>query len=109
MSRKILLLGAAGGAGLLFAIIIAIISIPTAAQTGMNTTGNGTDMSEQSPSFLFKLYRKYHDYDNGIFTVRAGGGGPVGPLTWFFPRTAEINAGETVTWINPASVGEPHT
>jgi plastocyanin len=120
ISRRIVLLGVAIAAGLLFAIVGAV-SIPTAAQSGMNgsmeasqggmnMTDKGSGMSnEQSPSFLYKLYKKYHKYENGVFTVRAGGGGAVAPLTWFFPRVAEIKVGETVTWISPTSVGEPHT
>ena len=31
------------------------------------------------------------------------------PLAVFSPQTAEINAGESVTWINPTKVAEPHT
>jgi len=100
VNRTIVLLGAAVAAGLLFAVI-GIVSIPIAAQTGM---GN-----DQSPSFLYKLDSKYRKYENGIFTVRAGGGAAVAPMTWFFPRIAEINVGETVSWINPTAVGEPHT
>jgi len=30
-------------------------------------------------------------------------------MTWYFPRVAEINVGETVEWSNPTLVGEPHT
>ena len=31
------------------------------------------------------------------------------PLTWFFPRNAEIKVGETAVRYNPTSVAEPHT
>src|SRR5919108_4231277 len=31
------------------------------------------------------------------------------PLAVFSPQTIEINAGESVTWTNPAKVAEPHT
>jgi plastocyanin len=31
------------------------------------------------------------------------------PLAVFSPQTVEINAGESVTWTNPATVAEPHT
>lgn len=113
IGRKIVLLGVAiAAAGLLFAIVAAV-SVPSAAQPGMNVTDTSSSSSsvnnEQSTSFLYKLYRKYHDYENGVLTVRAGGGSAVAPLTWFFPRDAEINVGETVTWISPTTVGEPHT
>src|SRR5689334_8499710 len=105
-NRRTFLLGAAVAAGLLFAIVGAL-SIPIAAQAGgMNMTQTGDNMN-QSPSFLYKLDSKYHKYENGVFTVRAGGGGHIAPTTWFFPRVAEIKVGETVTWINPTQVGEP--
>lgn len=52
---------------------------------------------------------KYRDYENGVFKVMAGAGGPVAPLTKFFPSVAEIKVGETVTWYNPTRVSEPHT
>ena len=42
-------------------------------------------------------------------TVEAGGGGPETVVTWFNPQNVTINAGETVIWINPTVVGEPHT
>jgi plastocyanin len=105
-SRKLFLLGVAVAAGLLSAIV-GLTIVPSAAQTG--TTPDSSIGDNQRPSFLFTLYKKYHEYENGVFTVRAGGGGPVAPMTWFFPRVAEIKAGETVTWINPTTVGEPHT
>jgi plastocyanin len=41
--------------------------------------------------------------------VDAGGGGPESVVTWFTPQNVTINAGETVVWINPTVVGEPHT
>lgn len=62
-----------------------------------------------SPSWLFKLNKKYSGYEDGAVKIRTGVGGPVAPLTWFFPRSVEVKAGETVTWYNPTSVGEPHT
>jgi plastocyanin len=41
--------------------------------------------------------------------VEAGGGGPISVVTWFNPQNISISVGETVTWINPTVVGEPHT
>lgn len=40
-------------------------------------------------------------------TVNAGGNGS----NWdkFIPQNTNINAGESLTWINPMQVGEPHT
>src|SRR5690242_15446145 len=41
--------------------------------------------------------------------VHAGGGNSTGPLTVFVPENIQIKSGESVTWDNPTSVGEPHT
>jgi len=46
---------------------------------------------------------------NGTRTVAVGGGGPVSVVTWFIPQNVSIRAGETVTWVNPSLVSEPHT
>ena len=46
---------------------------------------------------------------NDTRTVVAGGGGPVSVVTWFVPQNISISAGETVTWVNPSLVSEPHT
>jgi plastocyanin len=137
MIGKIVLLGTTVAVGLLFATF-AILSQYSAAQTagydnskkaplvkdssmGQNmretgvTNGNNIMMKDNnnnssgSPGFLFKLENKYHKYENGVFIVRAGGGAAIAPLTWFFPKHAEIKAGETVMWVNPTRVGEPHT
>lgn len=71
----------------------------------------GAQQSEQDdrPSWIYKLNKKYSEYEDGTLKVRAGAGGGVAPLTWFFPKDAEIKVGETVVWYNPTSVGEPHT
>jgi plastocyanin len=41
--------------------------------------------------------------------VHSGGGNSTGPLTVFIPENIQIKNGESVTWDNPTSVGEPHT
>lgn len=41
--------------------------------------------------------------------VEAGGGNATVALNRFSPQTVEINAGESVTWLNPTQVPEPHT
>ena len=46
---------------------------------------------------------------NDTRTVAVGGGGPVSVVTWFVPQNISISAGETVKWINPSIVSEPHT
>jgi plastocyanin len=53
--------------------------------------------------------RQYMDYQDGVFKVRAGAGGPTAPLTAYFPQVAYIKSGESVVWYNPTNVGEPHT
>lgn len=30
-------------------------------------------------------------------------------MTWFVPQNVSISAGETVAWVNPTVVAEPHT
>jgi plastocyanin len=41
--------------------------------------------------------------------VMAGGGNGNVILDQFFPKDIQINAGQSVTWTNPTTVGEPHT
>ena len=41
--------------------------------------------------------------------VAAGGGNDTGPLTLFLPSKVDIKTGQSVTWYNPTTVGEPHT
>lgn len=65
--------------------------------------------SEMGTAKSVATNRKFVDYKDGIFKVRAGAGGPTAPLTAFFPQTAHIKVGETVVWYNPTNVGEPHT
>ena len=42
-------------------------------------------------------------------TVHAGGGNSTAPLTVFVPQQIEVSVGQSVTWDNPSTVGEPHT
>jgi plastocyanin len=113
MKNRSLILGAAIAAGLLFATIGSLSMANTAAQPGGNMQqgqGQGS-MNENSerPSVQYQLNKKYHDYKDGIFRVRTGGGSSVAPLTLFFPSHAEIKVGETVVFYNPTRVSEPHT
>ncbi|HKZ62097.1 MAG TPA: hypothetical protein VJZ68_06765 [Nitrososphaera sp.] len=72
--------------------------------------GNVTSGEEsEKPSFVYTLNRKFMDYKDGVFKVRAGAGGHVAPMTLFFPSHAEIKVGETVVFYNPTHVSEPHT
>ncbi|HEX2615423.1 MAG TPA: plastocyanin/azurin family copper-binding protein [Nitrososphaera sp.] len=99
MVNYLILSGAIAAAALLIAVVG--VSLNAAAQQGSDNS--------QSPAFVYKQDNKYYNYENGVFHVRAGGGGAISPLTWYFPRVAEIKVGETVTWTNPTQVGEPHT
>lgn len=48
--------------------------------------------------------------NNGILhKIQAGGGNSTAPLTTFLPRNMQINVGESITWDNPSTVGEPHS
>jgi plastocyanin len=113
MNNRNVMFGAAIAAGLLFATIGSLSMANTAAQPAGNMQqgqGQGS-MNENSerPSVQYQLNNKYHDYKDGIFRVRTGGGSHVAPLTLFFPSHAEIKAGETVVFFNPTRVSEPHT
>lgn len=44
-----------------------------------------------------------------ITNVEAGGGNASMSLSSFSPQIVEINAGDSVKWINPTQVPEPHT
>ena len=46
---------------------------------------------------------------NSKVMVHAGGGNNSSPLTAFVPQQVQINIGQSVTWDNPSTVGEPHT
>ena len=99
MEKRFAILGIALAAGLALAVVG--FSFNAAAQQDQAADG--------SPAYLYKLNQRYNDYEDGVLKVRAGVGGAVAPLTWFFPRDADIKVGETVEWYNPTTVAEPHT
>jgi plastocyanin len=101
MEKRFVIAGIALAAGLIFAALGTLSFSATAQQD---------QAGSESPAYLYKLNQKYDgDYDDGVLTVRVGAGGAVAPLTWFFPKNANIKVGETVEWYNPTSVAEPHT
>lgn len=101
MKKYFVILGIALAAGL---VLAALGTFSLGATAQQDQAGN------ESPGFLYKLNKKYDgDYKDGVLKVRAGTGGAISPLTWFFPRNADIKVGETVVWYNPTSVAEPHT
>ncbi|NOJ30551.1 MAG: hypothetical protein DA329_00205 [Candidatus Nitrosocosmicus sp.] len=77
--------------GLTLVTILAILSvdgIPT--KVALASTSNQTQESEP-------------------VKIAAGGGNGTAPLTAFIPENVEVRVGQTVTWYNPTTVGEPHT
>ena len=115
MTKRIVLLGAAVAAGLLVAIIgsLSVTNATVQNETSIaQTQGQGNmTMGEETekPSFVYRLNKKFMDYNDGVFKVRTGAGGHIAPMTLFFPSHAEIKVGETVTFYNPTHVSEPHT
>jgi len=57
----------------------------------------------------FKVISAQNTTTTATTKVQAGGGNSTAPLTAFVPQNIEIKAGESVTWDNPSTVGEPHT
>jgi plastocyanin len=100
--KKILPLAGVLALAVLAGGILASQSLAASAQ-------NQQSESDGSPAWFFKLNKRYNEYEDGTLKVKTGAGGAVGPLTWYFPKNAEIKVGETVVWYNPTSVGEPHT
>jgi len=102
MKKHFVFLGIAIAAGL-----VAFAALGTVSFSATDQLDQGVD---GSPACLYKLNKKYDgDYENGVLRVRAGTGGAVAPVTWFFPNNANIKVGETVVWYNPTGVAEPHT
>ena len=67
------------------------------------------DIQEQEPQQQQQQQQINSTAQNNTRVVEAGGGGPISVVTWFNPQNVSISAGETVTWINPSVVSEPHT
>ncbi len=51
----------------------------------------------------------YGQQDNGTKIVHAGEGNSSAVIVAFVPQTIEVNAGDSVQWINPTQVAEPHS
>ena len=47
--------------------------------------------------------------NNNSVRVDAGGGNATAPFTVYIPQNITIKAGQTINWINPTTVGEPHS
>jgi plastocyanin len=88
---------------------MAILAASIAASQVLTATAQNSAGNEDKPSWIYRQEKKYFDYQDGVMRIKGGSGGPVAPLTWFFPKNAEIKVGETVVWYNPTKVSEPHT
>jgi plastocyanin len=88
-------------AGVLLLAAVGTLSI-SSAQPQLQEQGQ--EQEEELQQLLGDLQVR-----NDTRTVAAGGGGPVSVVTWFVPQNVSISPGETVTWVNPTVVGEPHT
>lgn len=89
-------------------VLVALVAV-VAVVLAISTITVSMAQSEMGMAKSVATNRKFIDYKDGIFKVRAGAGGPTAPLTAFFPQTAHIKVGETVVWTNLSNVGEPHT
>ena len=89
-------------------VLIALVAV-VAVVIVVSTVTVSMAQSEGGIAKSVGTNRKFVDYEDGVFKVRAGAGGPTAPLTAFFPQTANIKVGESVVWYNPSNVGEPHT
>jgi plastocyanin len=67
--------------------------------------GQGLEQQQDQLQLLLGNFTSQND----TRTVAVGGGGPLSVVTWFVPQNISISAGETVTWVNPSLVSEPHT
>ena len=80
--------------------VLAVVAVISALSiTLLITTANFKVISAQNTTATATATTK----------VQAGGGNSTAPLTAFVPQNIEIKAGESVTWDNPSTVGEPHT
>jgi plastocyanin len=58
---------------------------------------------------LVMVFGSFSPNQASAITVAAGGGNGTAPLTMFVPQNIDINVGQSITWNNPTTVGEPHT
>ena len=92
--------------GAAIASLLLLSAAGTLSLSSAQLQGQGVEQLEQQ---LLQQLLGDAQAQNGTRTVVTGGGGPVAPVTWFIPQNVSISAGETVTWVNPTVVSEPHT
>ena len=85
--------------GLNFNFIIAAVTIAVGLLvcTAVTTTLNAASYS-QIASVTTALTQQMSE-------IQAGGGNATDPLTKFTPQKVEINTGQSITWVNPTTVG----
>ncbi len=91
------------------AAITGVLLLSVAGTLPLSSAQIQGQLLEQQQGQLLEQVLRDVQAQNDTRTVAAGGGGPVSVVTWFIPQNVSISAGETVTWINPTVVGEPHT
>ena|SRR5437763_1421520 len=84
--------------------ILAIVAIIVAALYLLPTTTNVKVINALDSTSSNKTTTT-----TSAIKVQAGGGNSTAPLTVFVPQNIQVKAGESVTWNNPSTVGEPHT
>jgi plastocyanin len=92
--------------GTAIAGVLLLSAAGTLSLSSAQLQGQGLEQQQQDQ---LQLLLGNFTSQNDTRTVAAGGGGPVSVVTWFVPQNISISAGETVTWVNPTVVGEPHT
>src|SRR5918999_760497 len=93
--------------GAAIASVLLLSAAGTLSLSSAQIQGQGVEQLEQQ--LLEQLLGDAQAQNGTTRIVAAGGGGPVAPVTWFIPQIVSISAGETVTWVNPTVVSEPHT
>jgi plastocyanin len=100
--KNLALVGAAVAVGFL----LTVVGMPSLSSAQTQEQGQGQEQQQQAESATAAAQ---NGTTTTTTTVDAGGGGPESVVTWFIPQNVTINAGETVVWINPTVVSEPHT
>ena len=77
-------------AGASFALVIVTTNVKVISAKDTNTTAAGTTSSS-------------------AIKAHAGGGNSSDMLAVFVPQQAQVRVGQSITWDNPSTVGEPHT
>ena len=89
-------------------IIIAAAIIVVTLLVGMAATTTTTTPTSAPPPYSTIASVSTAEAQQMI-KVQAGGGNATAPLSQFIPQKVEINTGQSITWTNPTTVGEPHT